>query len=345
MSPFPRRPPSRRASTCAAFFCLPVLAALAQEDASRLYDRVLASVNGEIITLSETREAAWGLTGGRSVTTERDRRELADALDALINQRLIAQAARKMNIEPDTDAVDRAVTRVMEQMRERFGGEENLRVFLDNNGLTVNTFQSILRQRESRRDVTRRALRTRVRLTDAEVEAFETRESAAGRATTFYQIDQILIAPPPGAPEGAIADAHRLAVALAARIQQGEDFEALAFEYSTDRASAKRGGDMGWISREDLRRELRNIVEPMEPGDVSPPIHTDAGVQILRLEGKRTPRDILFARRIDRARSEWLSELRERAQIVFYPFEPPEDEEADTSSSLATADGVPKERQ
>ncbi|HXF95440.1 MAG TPA: peptidyl-prolyl cis-trans isomerase [Gemmatimonadales bacterium] len=77
-----------------------------------------------------------------------------------------------------------------------------------------------------------------------------------------------------------------------------EAFERLAREVSADSASGARGGDLGWFKRDDPRfaPQFLAAVRGLRPGQVSQPILTELGWEIIRLEEARG--DSLRARRI-----------------------------------------------
>ncbi|MHC5209183.1 MAG: peptidylprolyl isomerase [Planctomycetota bacterium] len=65
--------------------------------------------------------------------------------------------------------------------------------------------------------------------------------------------------------------------AVAARIQAGEDFGAIAREVSTDAASAAHNGRIGWVRPGTILPELEEAVFALEPGAIDGPIETSAG--------------------------------------------------------------------
>lgn len=71
-------------------------------------------------------------------------------------------------------------------------------------------------------------------------------------------------------------------------IQQGEDFEDLAKQYSDDKRTGKQGGLMRPFSRGELRAAPfeNRAYELNEPGEISEPIQTRFGWHIIRLEKK-----------------------------------------------------------
>ena len=69
------------------------------------------------------------------------------------------------------------------------------------------------------------------------------------------------------------------AEALIARINKGEDFSKLAKEHSEGRMASK-GGDRGWVSADDFRKELSSVLQALPVGQVSGPIELDDQIYI-----------------------------------------------------------------
>ncbi len=70
----------------------------------------------------------------------------------------------------------------------------------------------------------------------------------------------------------------------------GEVFRKLVAEYSTDLATKERGGDLRYFDAQtkELPSEIVKAAFLLQNlGDVSPPVHTSAGVHILKLTGRR----------------------------------------------------------
>jgi len=71
-------------------------------------------------------------------------------------------------------------------------------------------------------------------------------------------------------------------------LNQGEDFATLARKSSID-TTAEQGGSMGTVSRNSLRPELRDALEKLHPGEVSPIIRVPLGFAVFKLlDNRRT---------------------------------------------------------
>jgi len=79
-----------------------------------------------------------------------------------------------------------------------------------------------------------------------------------------------------------------LAGELKDRLEHGEDFAALAQEYSADEESVKKGGKLDEIAVDDLPEEFGNAVDTVVEGEIAEPFVSAFGVHIVRLD-KRLP--------------------------------------------------------
>ena len=67
------------------------------------------------------------------------------------------------------------------------------------------------------------------------------------------------------------------------KLDNGEDFELLAKEYSDDATSANLGGDMGWFPPEAYGDRVYQTLIALQPGQISEPFQTDGGWHLMEL--------------------------------------------------------------
>jgi len=108
--------------------------------------------------------------------------------------------------------------------------------------------------------------------------------------------------------------ARSLATEIKARLDGGEDFAALAGEFSDDTGSAAAGGDLGVVEKEVMVPEFEQALFELAAGQVSDPVRTEFGyhlIKVLSVEHSTPPS-------YDQARAGLLGELRQqRAEAAF----------------------------
>ncbi len=99
------------------------------------------------------------------------------------------------------------------------------------------------------------------------------------------------------------------AEAVLARLEDGEEFAALAQELSTDLGSGANGGDLGWFGPGMMVAPFEEAVMGMEVGDVSGLVETQFGQHIIALNDTRE----MAAPALDTVRDEITAQVREEA--------------------------------
>lgn len=68
-------------------------------------------------------------------------------------------------------------------------------------------------------------------------------------------------------------------------------FEEAAKKYSTDQTSREKGGDLGWFELDQLQvQAFREAARTLQSGEISPPLKTQFGYHLVRLDERREPR-------------------------------------------------------
>ena len=133
-------------------------------------------------------------------------------------------------------------------------------------------------------------LREQVVTTDTVISDEELAELYAEQAPGIrLRARHILLSMPDDASEAERDSVFALAESLRERAVSGEDFAALAREYSTDPGSAQQGGDLGWFERGNMVEPFENAAFGLEPGEVSEVVETPFGLHIIKLVDRETP--------------------------------------------------------
>ncbi|OUR67386.1 peptidylprolyl isomerase [Marinomonas sp. 42_23_T18] len=110
------------------------------------------------------------------------------------------------------------------------------------------------------------------------------------------------------------------------RLLKGEDFATLAKEFSEDKGSALKGGDLDWTAQGTMVPEFEAVMKETQVGNISKPFRSQYGWHVLKVEGRRSQdigdkikqanaKKTLVARKQDLVLSQWLDELKSKAFI------------------------------
>ncbi|NPA48529.1 MAG: hypothetical protein GXO20_00985 [Thermodesulfobacteria bacterium] len=281
-------------------------------------DRIVAVVNDDVITLSELDEAAAPLYR-RYLPRAKDpverenliRQIRRQVLNQMIDEKLLAQEAEKLDIKVSPAEVDRFIARFKEQNGL---SDEKFQEFLAAQGLSYDEYRQKVAEQIKRLKLVQGRIQERIVITDEEIEDYYRKHYLSGNKTR-YELAAIVITGP---------EAEEKAREAYQKLKSGEDFRKVAAEYSSLKGS---GEGLGSFRLDELAPEVREVISKMKPGEISPPIKVGKSWQIFKLlaihsdnskplgEIRAQIEQQLRQEKIDQLLQKWLKELRQKAYI------------------------------
>ncbi len=267
----------------AVALALAALSASAQTPTLQPGDFIAAVVNQDVVAASEVIQRTERLR-----QEARQRGEVMpetaglrkQALDALIEDRVLVTYARENGPRIDEAELDRVVANVAAQNRLTM---EQLRTRLKSEGLDYKSFRDNLRDQMMTERVREREVQGRIKVTDAEIDAYLDQKRAALAQGGQINIAQVLVSVPEGASETVVAERRARAEAALARIKGGEDFAKVAREISED-GNRERGGEIGLRPADRLPDVFVDAVKGLQSGEVAPTLlRSGAGFHVLKV--------------------------------------------------------------
>jgi len=262
-----------------------------------------------------------------------------NVVDQLINNEILLERAKKLNLEASDGEVEDKFT----ELKSPFTEDEFQRQ-LRARGMTVDDLKRDLRRQLSIQKLLNREVAAKITITDQDVADFyNANRNQFNVAEPQYRISQIVITPRKELQvrnrknDDATnqAEAERKAKMLMDKLNSGADFAQLAMDYSEDGNTAGNGGDLGYIPESALNQSdplLKKEVLSLKPGQVSPPIQLRDSIRILKLVAReaagqrgvndpqvqQTIRDTLRNRKEQLLRSAYLTVARDEAKVTNY---------------------------
>ena len=260
--------------------------------------QVLAEVNGRSILASEVEKfyQIQLLEVEQQPSREQEQIQRLLILHTLIDNEILLQRAKRM----DLLASDAEVETAFAELRRPYS-EQEFQSRLKQRGLTVEDLKNDLRRQASLEKVFNKEVRSRIRVTEAEIAGFYEENKATFNVPEMrFHVAQIVVTPDAEVPVANLrndkaqgeAEARAKTERIASRLRGGEDFARLAQEFSEDSNTARNNGDLGFIPASGLEKAdpaLRQAIYTLQPGQVSGVIRTRDAYYILRLLGRQAP--------------------------------------------------------
>ncbi len=309
---------------------LPIALVLAVAAGGEVVDRVAATVNGDVVTLSDLEERAgaeWARVQQMDPGPARDaarRAALQRALDTIVAEKLLAKQAEVLQLEVTDAQVDAAIADI--KSRNHFD-DARLDRALAEQGLDRTTFRAQVRRELETYQVLQYKVRGRVKLADADVRNYYQAHPQEFGGDQEVRVRHIFLPLPERASAAEEKRVRGEGERILQRLKTGEDFAKVAREVSKGPGSDE-GGDLGWIRRGTIQKSLEDVAFSLKDGQISGLVRAGPGLHLFKLEGRRLGggktfeeakeqiRDLLTNEQLDTYRQQYLAELKRDAVIV-----------------------------
>ena len=255
-----------------------------------------------------------------------------EAMDKMIEQELVRQAAEDQGIEVTPEEVDAALVEV----GEPFKTPEEFTRRIESEGFTEDSYREHLARMIAASkylDGIRASVAT---VSDAELETYYRDNELRLTLPAQVRVRHILLTWKPMGTRDDRAAIRDQMVPILDKVRAGEDFAALAREHSDDSATAQNGGDTGLFHRGQMVPAFEAVAFALRPGEISDPVDTPFGVHIIRLEERHEARllpldevreqlrEHIRGEKMEVAVKQETERLREEAEIeILIPLERP----------------------
>lgn len=284
--------------------------------ATEMLDQVVAIVDDDVIMASELRERLAVIAetlSARGVETPPEDELIREVLDRLILESIQTQMGDRFGVRISDAQLDDAMQRIAAQNRMT---PEHFAATLEQEGRSYAEIRENIRREMVIQRVQQGNVSQRIQITDQEIDNYLSTEEGQKLVQPEYRIVHALLPVESGASQSAIDASGEYCAELVARIQGGEDFDALiagSTEYTFS------GGDLGWRKLDDLPSLFQDLAQELSTGETADLLRSPSGWHIVKMMDRRGAELTVKqtkARHILIKPSEILSDQQARQQIL-----------------------------
>lgn len=219
-----------------------------------------------------------------------------EILRQLIETEIMSQKAEELKLKPSEAEVEAQMISLRGDVTE-----EAFQKRLSDRGIAREDLRRDILQNLMMQKVVENQVGSKIQVTDAEItQLYEENKAAFNVTEPLYRIGVMAVSGDPMVQASNLRNdkalneeqAVRKIQMLESRVRAGEDFQALAREYSEDPQTAQLGGDLGYQPSTVLDRfgaSFKDTVLKMKVGDMTPVIRSGGNYLLFKLLGKREP--------------------------------------------------------
>ena len=296
---------------------------------AEITDRIIAIVNGDVITLMELNNTfePYRKKIEESYRGPDKEKIIADnrlmMLNKMIENIMIDQEAKKAGLIVKDEEVMETINNLL--ARKKYTMEDLLNNLAQENS-TFEAHKKDVKEHLLRMKLVRHELKSKIMITEEEIGEYyqQNRENYEGKEAV--RLKQILLIFPRGADEKVKTKLRAETDAILARLEKGESFDVIASQYSQGPAAAA-GGDIGFVEKGSMQPVVDSAAFSLKKDEVSGVIESPIGFHIIKVIDKRgagikpieSVREEIKAKieedKWDKKYLEWIKELRKKSVI------------------------------
>ena len=299
-------------------------------------DRIIAKVDEKIITQSELEERSFvkmmALQKSNVRPMPSKNEVMYDELRRMIDEKLLLGAGQKIGLE----VTEANVTKAINDIKASNGLQEGqLEKMLEAESKSMEEYREKIHDQIMVSKVISFEVRKKVLISDEDIEEYYNEHLKDFWVAEKLRLRHILFLLNDTLLEEDKRTKIRKAREALRKIRMGEDFVAVAKEYSED-ISASTGGDLGEIERGKMVPEFEKAAFRLKEGEVSSLVQTSYGLHIIKVDkiipGQTLPldkvreqiRNQFLDKKMDSVYKEYLAELKKNAFVENKMSPPPQ---------------------
>jgi peptidyl-prolyl cis-trans isomerase C len=294
------------------WICSPGLASEPQTSGGKV-----AVVNGSVINENDfNREVSVFqrqlVSRGNSPSDSQILEMKKNALEILINRELLYQKSKDKGIKVE----EAEVANQLKTLKGQFANEDEFKSALIKINLTETTLISEIQRRLAIQQFVEKEIVQGVTVSDEETKRYYDANRDSFKQLEQVRASHILIKVNPDADESQKVICRGKIEKVQKKLQDGQDFAALAKEFS-EGPSSDKGGDLGYFGRGQMVKPFEEAAFALRIGEVSGIVETNFGYHLIKLIDKK-PEGMMPYEEIKDKLKDYLKEEKISNQINLY---------------------------
>lgn len=213
-----------------------------------------------------------------------------DLLESLITRELLYQESQKKGIKID----QKAIGDQLKTIKQRFPSEAEFENAINRMGLSIADIESQINRNMAIRELMDKQVTKKIVVTDPEAKAYYDANPSLFKKPEQVRARHILIKVDAAATETQKAEARKEIQEIQQKLKNGEDFAALAQEFSQGPSNAN-GGDLGYFGRGQMVKPFEDTAFALKPNEISDIVETQFGYHLIKVEDKKPEGTLAYA--------------------------------------------------
>lgn len=254
----------------------------------------IAIVNGSVITSEEFNRELSPIKQritqqGQKILPEQLEGIKNEILDNLINLELLFQESQNNGIKVEKEAIDSQI----KLLKQKFSNDTEFKNFLNELNFSESALKLKIKKGIAIQKLIETQIADKIKISDKESKAFYDTNPDRFKQPEQIKASHILIKVEPGADEMKKSEAKQKIKNIQQKLDKGEDFAALAKEFS-ECPSKNKGGDLGYFRRGQMVKPFEDAAFALKAEKVSDIVETQFGYHIIKVIDKKPEKTIEY---------------------------------------------------
>ncbi len=288
-------------------FIFIALVLMSTQSHAEIVEKIVAIVNSELVLESDVKALQKNLDRpelidesilfGKAPQSLRGDRKAQ--LDYLINERILTSEIKRLNLTVTNDRIDQEVK---DKAKQNNISEADLLAAIKRQGMDESEYKKFLKDRIEKQSLMDSEIISKLRISDEDAlhEYLKANPSSKSSVNEF-SVAHIFFNPRKGGAEAAKDRAENVLT----KLRSGEDFEALAEQFSED-PNFTAGGGLGTFKAGEFLPEIEESIQNLSAGQTTAVVKSRMGYHIVKLLNKKVTTDPKFEKEKERYRAQIL---------------------------------------